>query len=73
LALRWDGRCGASARGCEVDQLLDQVPVNYAGPREWTQGIQIEIRIGHVRADEIVIVPPGEQIPVTGTVIAGHD
>jgi hypothetical protein len=22
---------------------------------------------------EIVIVPPGEQIPVTGTVIAGHN
>jgi cation transport ATPase len=46
---------------------------NISGPREWTEGIQIEIHIGHVRADEIVIVPPGEQIPVTGTVIAGHD
>jgi cation transport ATPase len=53
--------------------LLDQVPVNDAGPHEWTEGIQIEIHIGHVRADEIVIVPPGEQIPVTGTVIAFND
>jgi hypothetical protein len=53
--------------------LLDQVPVNYAGPHEWTEGIQIEIHIGHVRTDEIVIVPPAEQIPVTGTVIAGND
>jgi cation transport ATPase len=37
------------------------------------EGIQIEIHIGHARADEIVIVPRGEHIPVTGTVIAGHD
>jgi hypothetical protein len=51
LALRWDSRCGASAGGREVDQILDQVPVKYAGPREWTDGIQIEIPIGHVRAD----------------------
>jgi cation transport ATPase len=42
-------------------------------PREWTDGTEIAIPIGNVRADEIVIVPPVEQIPVTGTVIAGPD
>jgi cation transport ATPase len=29
--------------------------------------------IDQIRAGEIVIVPPGEQIPVTGAVVAGHD
>ena len=36
-------------------------------------GTKIAIPIGHVRAGEIVIVRPGEQIPVDCTVIAGHD
>jgi cation transport ATPase len=46
---------------------------NISGPRECTEGIQIEIDIDQVRAGAIVIVPPGELIPVTGTVVAGHD
>jgi Cd2+/Zn2+-exporting ATPase/Cu+-exporting ATPase len=36
------------------------------------QGVEIQVPIGEVSVGEIVIVRPGERIPVDGQVIAGH-
>jgi cation transport ATPase len=53
--------------------VLDQVPVKYFRAARVDRGHPDRDPHRSRRADEIVIVPPGEQIPVTGTVIAGHD
>jgi cation transport ATPase len=62
-----------SAGRRDFDQVLDQVPVKYFRAARVDRGHPDRDPHRSRRADEIVIVPPGEQIPVTGTVIAGHD
>ncbi|MBO3798406.1 MAG: heavy metal translocating P-type ATPase [Candidatus Brockarchaeota archaeon] len=55
--------------GAAIQRLVGLQPQTARVIRE---GGEAEVPIGHVRVGDIVIVRPGERIPVDGTVIGGH-
>ncbi|MEM3389465.1 MAG: heavy metal translocating P-type ATPase [Thermoproteota archaeon] len=55
--------------GAAIQRLMGLQPQTARVIRE---GGEAEVPIGHVRVGDIVIVRPGERIPVDGTVIGGH-
>ena len=52
-----------------VRSLIDAMPPT---ARIWRDGTEEEIPIAQVSAGDIVVVRPGEKIPVDGTVVDGH-